>query len=104
MEMAADPKYLTTQLTMLERTLVDLGHRCELGVGVGAALEALSDWRKVLSNEAFSKAGNPLPKGTRARSVASNWCLVSSRFRYRASVMRPDRAHQPQGTVLVRLS
>ncbi len=43
---AAHPTYLAAQLAMLERTLVDLGHRCELGAGVGAALEALSDWGK----------------------------------------------------------
>ena len=104
MAMAAHPTYLTVQLTLLERTLIDLGHRCELGVGVGAALQALSDWGKASSNEAFSKACNLLPKAPRALSVASTWCLVSSRFRYGTSVIRPDRAHQPQGTVLVRLS
>lgn len=44
MGLAAHPAYLSAQLAMLERTLVDLGRPVELGAGVGAALEALSDW------------------------------------------------------------
>lgn len=45
MGLAAHPTYLTAQLAMLERTLVDLGKSVKLGVGVGAALESLSDWK-----------------------------------------------------------
>lgn len=45
MALAAHPTYLTAQLAMLERTLVDLGQSVKLGEGVGAALESLSDWR-----------------------------------------------------------
>lgn len=44
MGLAAHPTYLTAQLAMLERTLADLGVGVTLGRGVGAALEALSDW------------------------------------------------------------
>ena len=45
MGLAAHPTYLTAQLAMLERTLVDLGKSVKLGEGVGAALESLSDWK-----------------------------------------------------------
>lgn len=44
MGLAAHPTYLTAQLAMLERTLVDLGRKVSLGQGVGAALETLSEW------------------------------------------------------------
>ena len=44
MGLAAHPTYLSAQLAMLERTLADLGRPLKLGTGVGAALEALSDW------------------------------------------------------------
>jgi pyridoxamine--pyruvate transaminase len=46
MGLAAHPTYLTAQLGMLERTLADLGVDVTLGRGVGAALEALSDWSR----------------------------------------------------------
>jgi pyridoxamine---pyruvate transaminase len=45
MGMAAHPTYLSAQLAMLERSLVDLGFPLELGAGVGAALESLAEWR-----------------------------------------------------------
>lgn len=45
MGLAAHPTYLTAELAMLERTLVDLGMKIKLGEGVGAALESLSDWK-----------------------------------------------------------
>lgn len=45
MGLAAHPTYLTAELAMLERTLVDLGKSVKLGEGVGAALESLSEWR-----------------------------------------------------------
>lgn len=45
MGLAAHPTYLTAQLAMLERTLVDLGKSVKLGEGVGAALESLSEWK-----------------------------------------------------------
>ena len=44
MGLAAHPTYLCAQLGILERTLKDLGFEGDLGRGVGAALESLSDW------------------------------------------------------------
>jgi pyridoxamine--pyruvate transaminase len=44
MGMAAHPTTLIAQLGILERTLADLGHAVDLGVGVGAALAALDGW------------------------------------------------------------
>ena len=44
MGVAAHPTYLTAQLAMLERSLADLGWKSELGAGVGAALDVLSEW------------------------------------------------------------
>jgi pyridoxamine---pyruvate transaminase len=44
MGMAAHPFYLAGQLAILERTLLDLGVKVELGSGVGAAMEALEGW------------------------------------------------------------
>lgn len=44
MGMAAHPTYLAAQLAVLERSLLDLGHKVELGAGVGAAMAALEGW------------------------------------------------------------
>ncbi|MGQ9675394.1 MAG: pyridoxal-phosphate-dependent aminotransferase family protein [Chloroflexota bacterium] len=44
MGMAAHPTYLAAQMAILERTLLDLGQRVELGAGVGAAMAALDGW------------------------------------------------------------
>ncbi len=46
MGMAAHPSYLCAQLTMVERTLADLGVPVTLGQGVGAALASLENWRE----------------------------------------------------------
>ena len=40
----AHPTVLAAQLAVLERSLADLGHPIQLGVGVGAAMAALEGW------------------------------------------------------------
>jgi len=40
----AHPAYLAALLAVLERSLLDVGHRVTLGAGVGGALAALEDW------------------------------------------------------------
>ena len=44
MGFSAHPTTLAAQLAILERSLKDLGHPVELGVGVGAAMAALDGW------------------------------------------------------------
>jgi pyridoxamine--pyruvate transaminase len=41
---AAHPTTLAAQLAILERSLLDLGYPVQLGVGVGAAMAAITDW------------------------------------------------------------
>jgi aspartate aminotransferase-like enzyme len=40
----AHPAFLAALLAVLERSLLDVGHRVTLGTGVGGALAALDDW------------------------------------------------------------
>lgn len=45
MGQSAHPTYLAALLAVLERSLADLGHRVQLGAGVGGAMSVLGDWR-----------------------------------------------------------
>ena len=47
MGMSAHPTTAIAQIGILERTLLDLGVSISPGAGVGAAIEALSDWRNL---------------------------------------------------------